>query len=103
MAPGLGATSVGAASAASKHGTHEQARGVKQIRSNVEGVRDSAEAIHLAVESQTESCTSSVQLLEELSTHTSTNEAGMLAMEEALGELLAESETLRDDVQRFKL
>lgn len=83
--------------------TEEQARGVKQIRTNVEGVRDSAEAIHVAVESQTESCTISVQLLEELASHTTANESGMHQMEDALGELLAESETLRQDVLRFKL
>jgi methyl-accepting chemotaxis protein len=83
--------------------TEEQARGVRQIRESVEGVRESAESIHLAVESQTESCTVSVHLLEELASHTNANEDGIRQMEEALGSLLAESEKLREDVQRFRL
>ena len=83
--------------------TEEQARGVKRIGESAEGVREASEAIHALVESQTAACATSAELLQQLAGQTAISEEGVSQMEEAIRELVRDSQTLRTDVARFRL
>jgi len=83
--------------------TEEQARGVRRIGQSAEGVREASEAIHALVESQTAACATSAELLQQLAAQTAFSEDSVVRMEEAIRELVSDSQTLRADVARFRL
>ncbi len=81
----------------------EQARGVRQMGESTEGVREASEAIHALVESQTAACETSARLLEGLAAQAAVNEDHVVRMEETIRSLVGDSETLRRDVERFRI
>ena len=83
--------------------TEEQARGVLRIGASAEGVREASESIHTLVESQTAACGTSADLLGQLSAQTAISEESVSKMEEAIRNLVADSQRFRADVARFRL
>jgi methyl-accepting chemotaxis protein len=83
--------------------TEEQARGVRRIGESAEGVREASESIHALVESQTAACATSAALLEQLAAQTAQSEESVAKMEEAIRDLVEDSQALRSDVARFRL
>jgi methyl-accepting chemotaxis protein len=83
--------------------TEEQARGSVRIRESVEGVRDAVERINAALQEQSLACAAAVECLEEVRGQGETHEEATARVEGVARELLAQSETLRAEVRRFRI
>jgi methyl-accepting chemotaxis protein len=83
--------------------TEEQFRGGARIRASIDGVRDAALRINQALQAQSGSHGELRAFLLQVADRTRSNEQSAHRMEEAMRELIAESETLRDQVRRFEL
>ncbi len=83
--------------------TEEQARGSVRIRESVEGVRDAVERINEALQEQSQACAAAVEYLEEVRGRGQTHEEATRRVEGVAQELLAQSETLRAEVRRFRI
>jgi methyl-accepting chemotaxis protein len=83
--------------------TEEQARGSGRIRESVEGVRSAVEQIGEALVEQGTGCRSAVEALAEVQRRTRSNEESVQRLDEVVKGLVAEAESLRRDVRRFRL
>ncbi len=83
--------------------TEEQARGSGRIRQSVEGVRGAVEQIHGALQAQAISCRVALELLEEVSTRTHSNQEATHLLDGAVKSLRQQAEVLREDLARFTI
>ena len=83
--------------------TEEQARGSGRIRESIEGVREAVEQINSSLQEQSASCSSAVKLLEGIHTRTRENEQSASRLDQVTKDLVLQAETLREDVQRFRI
>ena len=83
--------------------TEEQARGSGRIRESIEEVREAVEQINSALQEQSAACRSAVELLETIHTRTRSNEQSAGRLDQVTKDLVQQAETLRDDVQRFRI
>jgi methyl-accepting chemotaxis protein len=83
--------------------TEEQARGSGRIRESVEGVREAVEQINSALQEQSAACRSAVEFLEAMHTRTRSNEQSAGRLDRVTKDLVQQAETLREDVQRFRI
>jgi methyl-accepting chemotaxis protein len=83
--------------------TEEQSRGFRRIRESVEGVRSTVEQIDGSLREQSEACGEVAESLDRVLDGTTSNEEAAGRMGEAMQELLSQAETLREDVERFRI
>ena len=83
--------------------TEEQARGSGRIRESVESVRGAVDQINRSLQDQSAACRQAAEQLERVYERTRSNEESSRRMGEAMRGLLKQAETLRGDVQRFRL
>jgi methyl-accepting chemotaxis protein len=83
--------------------TEEQSRGGARIRQSIDGVRDAVESINTALQTQSSSCQEVVGFLEEVSAGSQANDVSSEQLAQATQALLAQAETLRQDVLDFVL
>jgi len=83
--------------------TEDQARGFGRIRENVDGMRSAAEQITDSLDEQSGTCNQVTELLHGFSQGTRTNEESAGKIRVAMDELLAHSETLREESERFRV
>jgi methyl-accepting chemotaxis protein len=83
--------------------TEEQARGGARIRESIDGVRDAAESINDALNTQSASCQEVVGFLEEVSAGNQANDVSSSRLEEASRSLMQQAESLREGVKKFVL
>jgi len=83
--------------------TEEQARGSGRIRESVESVREAVDQINRSLQEQSAACRQAAEQLERVYERTRANEESSRRMGEAMRGLLKQAETLRGDVQRFRI
>ena len=83
--------------------TEEQARGSGRIRESVESVREAVDQINRSLQEQSAACRQAAEQLERVYERTRSNEESSRRMGEAMRGLLKQAETLRSDVQRFRI
>jgi methyl-accepting chemotaxis protein len=83
--------------------TEEQARGSGRIRESVESVREAVDQINRSLQEQSAACRQAAEQLERVYERTRSNEESSRRMGEAMRGLLKQAETLRGDVQRFRI
>jgi methyl-accepting chemotaxis protein len=83
--------------------TEEQARGSGRIRESVESVREAVDQINRSLQEQSSACRQAAEQLERVYERTRSNEESSRRMGEAMRGLLRQAETLRGDVQRFRI
>jgi methyl-accepting chemotaxis protein len=83
--------------------TEEQARGSGRIRESIEAVQEVVEQINGALQEQTTACSAAVEFLEEMYARTKSNDYSARRLDEATKGLLRQAETLREDMQRFRI
>lgn len=83
--------------------TEEQSRGFRRIRENVEGVRRTVEQINGSLQEQSQACGEVARFLESVFEGTRTNEEAAGRMGVAMQELLSQAESLRSDVESFRI
>ncbi len=83
--------------------TEEQARGSGRIRESVESVRGAVDRINRSLQEQSAACRQAAEQLERVYERTRSNEESSRRMGDAMRGLLKQAETLRGDVQRFRL
>jgi methyl-accepting chemotaxis protein len=83
--------------------TQEQARGSGRIRESVEGVREAVERINEGLQEQSAACRSAVEFLEAMHARTRSNEESARRVDQVARDLVHQAETLRNDVQRFRI
>ena len=83
--------------------TEEQSRGFRRIRENVEGVRGTVEQIDGSLQQQSQACAEVARFLEQVFDGTRTNEDAAGRVGKAMQELLSQAETLRTDVECFRI
>ncbi len=82
--------------------TSEQAKGLANIRVNVEGVRDSMDSINGALNGQSDACRQVVEFLEEVSSRSMANERSVEQVDASTRDLIGQAGLLRDCVGRFE-
>ena len=83
--------------------TEDQARGFGRIRENVDGMRSAADQITGSLDEQSGACNQVTELLHGFSQRTRTNEESAGKIREAMDELIAHSESLREESKRFRV
>ncbi|MBW2229957.1 MAG: hypothetical protein JRG92_12865 [Deltaproteobacteria bacterium] len=83
--------------------TEEQSRGFGRIRENVEGVREAVENINGSLQHQSTACSQVATFLEQVFEGTRSNEEAAQRMGESMQALVAQAQTLRDDVAKFQV
>jgi methyl-accepting chemotaxis protein len=83
--------------------TEEQSRGSARIRGSVEGVREAVERINGALQEQSTACRSAVEFLGDVHERTRVNEDSVERLEQMTVSLIDQSETLREDVRKFRI
>jgi methyl-accepting chemotaxis protein len=83
--------------------TEDQSRGFQRIRENIDGMRSTVEEIAGSVGQQSGACLQVTEILERASEKTHTNEEAAEKIRVATQELIAHSETLREETERFRI
>ncbi len=83
--------------------TEEQSRGFGRIRESVEGVRQAVETINASLQDQSQACNQVAEFLDQVYERTRTNEDSGQRMDEAMRGLLSQAESLRQDVEKFRI
>ena len=86
-----------------RHTTEEQSRGFGRIRESVEGVRGAVENINSSLQDQTKACAQVATYLEQVFDGTRSNEEAAQQMGEAMRDLTAQAQALRNDVAKFRV
>ncbi|MGH0034345.1 MAG: methyl-accepting chemotaxis protein [Myxococcota bacterium] len=83
--------------------TEEQSRGFGRIRESVEGVRLAVETINGSLQDQSSACSQVAEFLEQVYERTRANEESGQRMDDAMRGLLGQAESLRNDVEKFRI
>jgi methyl-accepting chemotaxis protein len=83
--------------------TEEQSRGFRRIRQSVEGIRSTVEQVDGSLREQSQACGQVAESLDRVLAGTTSNEEAAGRMGDAMQELLSQAETLREDVERFRI
>ena len=83
--------------------TEDQAREFGRIRENIDGMREAVERIAGSLSEQTGACCQVNEFLDEVSRRAITNEDAAERMRVATRELVAQSEALREESERFRV
>jgi methyl-accepting chemotaxis protein len=83
--------------------TEEQSRGFGRIRESVEGVRHAVESINGSLQDQSSACNQVAEFLEQVYERTRANEESGQRMDDAMRGLLGQAESLRNDVEKFRI
>jgi methyl-accepting chemotaxis protein len=83
--------------------TEEQSRGFGRIRESVEGVRHAVESINGSLQDQSSACNQVAEFLEQVYERTRANEDSGQRMDESMRGLLSQAESLREDVEKFRI
>jgi len=82
--------------------TEEQSRGFVRIRESIEGVREVVENINSSLQEQMTACSQVTRFLEQVFERTRSNEEAAGSMNQSVHGLIAQAESLRENVSRFR-